>query len=200
MVNEIYWEHGISQPTFYKWKSKYGGLDMQQLSKNERTGEGSFAIQKNSSSNYRGKCRDERCDRKKALKPFEKREVVVYSGSEYGISAWNACRLFIINSLVFYYKNKNNEDDKIRKEQVLLADQHQTWGFWTIYHRFRNLGFGWNYKRIYRIYKSMKLNMRNKLKKRLPSRVKEPLLRPIYPNVKWSMDFMHETLWRMAKT
>ena len=32
-VNEICREHGISQPTFYKWKSKYGGLDVQQLSK-----------------------------------------------------------------------------------------------------------------------------------------------------------------------
>lgn len=32
-VNEICREHGISQPTFYNWKSKYGGLDVQQLSK-----------------------------------------------------------------------------------------------------------------------------------------------------------------------
>ena len=32
-VNEICREHGIRQPTFYKWKSKYGGLDVQQLSK-----------------------------------------------------------------------------------------------------------------------------------------------------------------------
>ena len=32
-VNEICREHGISPPTFYKWKSKYGGLDVQQLSK-----------------------------------------------------------------------------------------------------------------------------------------------------------------------
>ena len=31
-VNEICREHGISQPTFYKWKSKYGGLDVQQIS------------------------------------------------------------------------------------------------------------------------------------------------------------------------
>ena len=24
----------------------------------------------------------------------------------------------------------------------MLAEQHQTWGFWTMHHRLRNLGFG----------------------------------------------------------
>ena len=32
-LNEGCREHGISQPTFYKWKSKYGSLDVQQLTK-----------------------------------------------------------------------------------------------------------------------------------------------------------------------
>lgn len=40
----------------------------------------------------------------------------------------------------------------------------------------------------------MKLNLRNKRKKRLPTRLKEFLLRPIYPNVTLSMHFMHDTL------
>jgi putative transposase len=30
-VAELCREHGISQPTFYNWKSKYGGLDASQL-------------------------------------------------------------------------------------------------------------------------------------------------------------------------
>lgn len=30
-VNEIWRKHGISSGTYYKWKAKYGGLDMAEL-------------------------------------------------------------------------------------------------------------------------------------------------------------------------
>jgi len=32
-VGDICRDHGISQPTFYNWKSKYGGMDANQLKK-----------------------------------------------------------------------------------------------------------------------------------------------------------------------
>jgi len=36
-VSDICREHGISQPTFYNWKSKYGGMTPSQLKKLKET-------------------------------------------------------------------------------------------------------------------------------------------------------------------
>ena len=129
------------------------------------------------------------------MTPCEKRDLVLYSKETHQMSFRRACQVFSLQTSVFYYRKiRKSKDDEIRAQLALLAEEHETWGFWTMHHRLRNLGFGWNHKRVYRIYTSMKLNLRNKRKKRLPARIKEPLLRPIYPNVTWSMDFMHDTL------
>ena len=110
------------------------------------------------------------------------------------MSIRQACLLFGLSISVFYYKPKPNEDPIIEQELRGIAERHNRWGFWMMFHRLRKLGYCWNHKRVYRVYTAMKLNLRRKHKKRLPSRVKEPLVQPLYPNLNWSMDFMHDGL------
>src|SRR5690606_37645255 len=113
--------------------------------------------------------------RKKALGPGEKRELVGYAREEFKLSLRQACMLFCISTSVYYYRAKRRDDSEVIEQLSVLADLHRTWGFRMMYHRLRKLNYMWNHKRVYRIYTAMRLNLRNKRKKRLPARVKAPL-------------------------
>src|SRR5690606_29520744 len=125
------------------------------------------------------------CSRKKALRPAEKREIVHYAQERHGMSLRQACKMMDIHPSVYYYKPKPDEDHLIREQLSELATLHSRWGFWMMHHYLRNLNFTWNHKKVYRIYTEMGLNMRRKHKKRLPARIREPLMQPEDPNLTW---------------
>jgi putative transposase len=75
-----------------------------------------------------------------------------------------------------------------------LSKEHPVEGFWKCYYRLRNAGEIINHKRLHRIYKMMGLPLRRKVKKRLPARVKEPLVVPARFTQTWSIDFMSDAL------
>lgn len=51
-----------------------------------------------------------------------------------------------------------------------------------------------NHKRLHRVYKEIGLPLRRKAKKRLPARIKEPIILPDIFNQSWSIDFMSDAL------
>ncbi len=112
------------------------------------------------------------------------------------MSLRRACNLFGTHPSVVRYKPKPKDDEPIRQQLRQMADLHSRWGFWMMYYRLRAMAFLDNHKRVYRIYTEMRLNLRRKYKKRLPMRIKHPLIQPLHHNLTWSMDFVHDGLFQ----
>lgn len=106
-----------------------------------------------------------------------------------------ACEAFSISRCTYYYQPKVTDDSEIINVLVPLAEQHPSHGFRKLFKRMRLIGHCWNHKRVYRLYCALKLNLRRKTKKRLPTRTPEPLAVPTSANDCWSMDFMSDNLY-----
>ncbi len=114
---------------------------------------------------------------------------------EHCISISGACRAVSMARSMFYYEYQREDDTVIIKAIHTVLEKHPRYGFWAIFDRLKRKGHKWNHKRVYRVYKALGLNIRRKVKKRIPQRIKQPLLKLNEPNVVWSMDFMSDSLY-----
>lgn len=107
-----------------------------------------------------------------------------------------ACAAFSISETCYRYQAKlSDENVEIADWLIRLTHNQRNWGFGLCFLYLRNVkGFGWNHKRVYRIYRELELNLRIKPKKRLKREKPQPLAQPEVINQSWSMDFMHDQL------
>jgi len=110
------------------------------------------------------------------------------------LSVRRACSLVALPRSVLMYQKKQKDDSSLVKTLLELVDKHPTIGFWKCYYRLRRKGYSCNHKRLYRVYTMLRLNVRRRAKRRLPQRIKVPLLVPETINQGWSMDFMCDSL------
>lgn len=114
--------------------------------------------------------------------------------TEKQVSVRQACRIVSLPRSSVGYKSKRKDDSSLIEALHQLVEKHPTIGFWKCYYRLRRKGYACNHKRLYRVYKLLRLNVRRKSRKRVPQRIKQPLLIPATVNQSWSMNFMCDSL------
>lgn len=113
-----------------------------------------------------------------------------------GVSIRLACEAVGISETCYRYTPKLSDENKqIAEHLIRLTSENKNWGFGLCFLYLRNVrGFRWNHKRVYRIYKELRLNLRIKRRKRLKREKPDALTVPNVINHCWSMDFMHDRL------
>ena len=122
--------------------------------------------------------------------------MAITARQRYGVSVRFVCHCLDISVATYYYKPRlSAANQQIADWLLRLTTANKRWGFGLCYLYLRNVkGFGWNHKRIYRIYRELELNLRTKPRRRIKRDKPDALSVPLAPNQVWSIDFMSDSL------
>ncbi|MFM2480056.1 IS3 family transposase [Celerinatantimonas sp. YJH-8] len=194
-VEDICRKHGMSSATYYKWKSKYGGMDASELKRvKELEDENTKLKQLFAEVSLENKAMKE-LFRKKGLVSTEKRHcawLLVNSG----LSILKACSLVDISRSSYYRPVMDWRQRDAAVIDALRAELNTSprAGFWKCFGRLRYKGYPFNHKRVYRVYCRMGLNLKRRVKRVLPKRMAHPLHVEARADHQWALDFMHDGL------
>ncbi|MFA7431776.1 MAG: IS3 family transposase [Rhodospirillaceae bacterium] len=195
-VPELCREHGMSSATFYKWRAKYGGMDASLMGRLKELEDENRRLKKMyAEERLKAEILQEAMN-KKVVRPSTRRAMAKDAVERRGVSIRMACAAFVVSETCYRYQpTLSDENAEIADWLIRLTHNQRNWGFGLCFLYLRNVkGFGWNHKRVYRIYRALELNLRIKPKKRLVREKPEALAVPETINQVWSMDFMHDRL------
>jgi putative transposase len=117
--------------------------------------------------------------------------------TEHKLSVSRACSI-VRFSRAAYYRTPRQQlevDAEVIAALQAMVERYPRHGFWKCFRRMRRQGYGWNHKRVHRVYCALRLNLPRRTKRRLPARVRQPLDAPAVLNGVWALDFMTDALY-----
>jgi len=194
-VEDICRKHGISNATYYNWKSKYGGMEASDIKKMRELQEENDKLKKLFANISLENAALKNLIEKRAVTDAKRNAAA--SLVAFGLSIAQACAAVSLGRASFYRTPRNW---RIADAAVIDTLNEQLKkspraGFWKCYQRLRRAGHAFNHKRVYRVYCQMGLNLRRRTKRVLPKRIAQPLEVSLFPNRQWALDFMHDTLY-----
>lgn len=110
-----------------------------------------------------------------------------------GLSERCALRVAGMSASAYRYQAQPDRNVALRRRIVELAQRHKRHGVGMIHLKLRQEGGEpVNYKRMERLYREERLQVRRRKRKKVPVSERQPLCRPSAPNEVWSMDFVFD--------
>ena len=106
-----------------------------------------------------------------------------------------ACATLRVDRSLYVYKSKRGGQADLKLRIKEICETRVRYGYRRVHVLLRRDGWAVNPKRVYRLYKEMGLQLRNKVpKRRVKAKLREDRRPAIQINEIWAMDFVHDQL------
>ena len=110
------------------------------------------------------------------------------------MSERRACRVTGVDRSSVRYRSTRPDDGDLRKRLRELAGERRRFGYRRLHVLLRREGVAVNRKRVQRLYREEKLQVRRRGGHKRAMGVRAPLTVPDRPNARWSLDFVHDQM------
>ncbi len=115
--------------------------------------------------------------------------------ADWGVSIRRACKVLPFDASSYHYQSRRTDPAVLKKRIKAICETHVRYGYRRVYHILRREGWVVNAKKVYRLYRELGLQLRNKTpKRRVKAKLREDRAPAVRHNDVWAMDFVHDQL------
>ena len=110
------------------------------------------------------------------------------------MSERRACKAIGCCRMTMRYKTTRADDTGLRQRMKAIAHERRRFGYRRLHVLLKREGYVINHKRLFRLYREEKLAVRRRGGRKRAIGTRAPMLVPVTPNERWSLDFVSDQL------
>ncbi|WP_138069739.1 IS3 family transposase [Sulfitobacter sp. EhC04] len=189
---EVCRKHGLSQGTFYKFKSKYGGMEVSDAAKLRAVTDENAKLKRLLADAMLDNVVLKDLPGKELTTPAERRAAALKAMREHDISQRRACRLVGVDPKTVR-RDRPPDNPEIREEMKAVAHKRPRFGYRRIGVMLERKGMIMNHKKLYRLYTEEKLGVRPRRGRKRARGSRTPMPEALRLGERWSLDFLSDT-------
>ncbi|MEM9060717.1 MAG: IS3 family transposase [Pseudomonadota bacterium] len=185
-------EHGISSATFYKWKAKFGGMDVSDARKLKVLEDENAKLKKLLAEQMLDNAMLKDVASRKLVTPAAKRDAVAHLCKVHEVSQRRACSVLGVDRSSVRYRSVRPDDDDLRKAMKEVAVERRRFGYRRVHLMLERQGWHVNQKKLRRLYREEELQVKRRGGRKRALGTRRPMLVPNRPDERWSLDFVSD--------
>ncbi|WP_247489753.1 IS3 family transposase [Bradyrhizobium sp. 17] len=171
-----------------RWNGRLGGQATAVAGRREHEAEAA------SGRRHAGQCGAERSRGKEVVTPAGKRKAVAHLVDAHRMSERRACKAIGCCRMTMRYRTTQADDAGLRQRMRAMAQERRRFGYRRLHVLLKREGYLINHKKLFRLYREEKLTVRRRGGRKRAIGTRAPMLVPMMPNDRWSLDFVSDQL------
>ncbi|WP_394260528.1 IS3 family transposase [Xanthobacter autotrophicus] len=192
-VSDLCRKHGVSDASIYKWKARFGGMDVSEAKR--------LRALEDENAKLKRMLADAMLDNValkdllgKVVTSAAERRAVAHLMEAHGMSERRACKATGFCRMTMRYEATRGNDASLRERMKAIAGERRRFGYRRLHVLLRREGFRVNHKRLFRLYREERLMVRRRGGRKRAIGTRAPMMIPMRPNERWSLDFVADQM------